>query len=692
MEKIKEHHLSKIAYVYIRQSTTYQAEHNLESQKRQYQLVDKAKELGFLDVRVIDEDIGLSAGESSKREGFKKLVADVSLGKVGIIFGLEVSRFARNNRDWYYLLDLCAIFDTLIADQDGIYHPAYPNDRMLLGLKGTMSEVEINLMKNRMLEGARNKAKRGGLISQLPIGYIKTDKNKIEKDPDERIQKIILQIFEKFRESQSARQSFLWFIQENIPFPLIRYGHFGKEMVWDKPVYQTIYRILRNPIYAGAYVYGRRETRQKFSENEIKKTKGHYLEMKDWKVLIKDNHTGYISWEEYEKNQRIISENNKSLFGVTKGPILKGKGLLSGLLRCGRCGQKLVISYGGKEGRVPHYRCLDDYRQKGTAPCLGFGGLGIEKKIKQEVLRIVEPCAIEASIKAVEEYNMQVEEQKQLHQLECTNAEYETERAYRQYNKVEPENRLVVAQLEKKWNQCLVKQKEIEEKIEKLDAKLEPLNEQEKTEILELVSDFPVFWNSETVTDEMRKKVIRTVIEEIIANVDEEKSIIQLNVHWVGGIHTGLELKRKKVGEHNRTTDKLIVELIKQMAQQLPDDKIAAILNKNRLKTGEGNNWTRDRVRWLRNYNNISVFDRNVQSSIITLDQAAQKLEISTQSVRKLIKQKIISASQIILGAPWSIPKEDTEKEEVKRAVERIKKGTNRKKNCSRCDGQIEIF
>jgi DNA invertase Pin-like site-specific DNA recombinase len=285
-EKIKAHHLSRIAYVYVRQSTQYQVDHNLESQQRQYQLAERAKEFGFQDVRIIDEDLGVSAGAGTERAGFKKLVAEVSLNKVGIILGLEVSRFARNNSDWYHLIDLCALFDTLIADQDGIYHPGAPNDRMVLGLKGTMSEVEINLIKQRMLEGAKNKAKRGELIYRLPIGLIKTEDNKIEKNPNERICKTIEQVFIKFRETQSVRQAFLWFIQENITFPVTKYGKFGKERIWKTPIYGTIYDILKNPFYSGAYVYGRRETISQLEEGRIKKKAGRMKKIEDWQVIV----------------------------------------------------------------------------------------------------------------------------------------------------------------------------------------------------------------------------------------------------------------------------------------------------------------------------------------------------------------------------------------------------------------------
>lgn len=390
-EIIKAQHLTRVAYVYVRQSTQYQAEHNLESQARQYQLVDRAKGLGFTEVRVIDEDLGISGAVGSERSGFKRLVAEVSLGRVGMVLGLEISRFARNNAELYHLFDLCALFDTLIADQDGIYHPGAANDRMVLGLKGTMSEVELSLIKQRMLEGARNKAKRGELIYRLPVGLVKTEDQTIEKDPDERIRKSIEQVFVKFRETQSVRQTFLWFIQENISFPSIKYGKYGKETAWICPVYGTIYDVLKNPFYAGIYAYGRRESRARLEGGQIKKTKGHVIAMDDWQVLIKDNHEAYLSWDEYVKNQRIMKENNVRTSGSGRGKPLKGNGLLAGLLRCRRCGRKLVVTYGGKNSKIPAYSCCQARLRKGERDCISFGGMRVDEAVCREVLKVVEP-------------------------------------------------------------------------------------------------------------------------------------------------------------------------------------------------------------------------------------------------------------------------------------------------------------
>ena len=450
-EKITLNHKARIAYVYVRQSSPYQVQHNLESQRLQYGLADKARQWGFADVRIIDEDLGMSAADAEKRGGFQKLVTEVSLRHVGMILAREVSRLARNNADWYQLLDLCGLFDTLIADQDGIYHPSHPNDRMILGLKGTMSEVELTVLKSRMLEGARNKAKRGELVYRLPVGLVSAGGGRIEKDPDLRIQGALQQVFSKFRETQSIRQTLLWFIQENIVFPRAEYVRGEPGMVWKLPNYTLFHGIIRNPYYAGAYVYGRRTTRTEVRDLHVRKTKGHALPMTDWKVVIKDHHPGYISWEEYEKNLSVIADNLRKHGQSSRGPILGGRGLLSGLLRCKRCGRKLSVTYGGNGGTVPVYSCSGNRTQNGGPYCLYFGGLRVDEMVSLEILRVVEPVAIDAAIRALEDLNQESEKRIGLLRLELQQADYEADRASRQYNRAEPENRLVAATLETNW-------------------------------------------------------------------------------------------------------------------------------------------------------------------------------------------------------------------------------------------------
>jgi DNA invertase Pin-like site-specific DNA recombinase len=687
-EKIKAGHLSRIAYVYIRQSTAYQVENNRESQSRQYQLAEKARALGFNDVRVIDEDLGLSGTQGTERSGFERLVAEVSLNRVGLVLGLEVSRLARNNRDWYQLLDFCALFDTLIADQDGIYNPRDANDRMLLGLKGTISEVEINLIKGRMLEGARHKAQRGELIYRLPVGYEQNAQHQIEKHPNQRVQHVIAQVFAKFRECRSVRQTLLWFVQEQIDFPAMAYGPFGKQLIWKRPVYHTLYHVLTNPTYAGAYVYGRHETRSGVEGGQIKKRR-RPVAMQDWKVVIKAHHPGYIDWDEFERNQALISANAKQRGEAARGPVLKGHGLLAGLLRCRRCGQKLDVAYGGKGGKVPRYACRRNRLMRGACDCLAFGGLRLDQAVGTEVLKLVEPFAIEAAMQVIEAHNRANDEQHKLLALELQDAEYEAQRAYRQYDQVDPENRLVCAQLEAKWNGCLQRCEQLREKLRQQPAEGAPLSAAQAQALLSLTEDLPALWNAESTTAEMRKQVLRTVIEEVICDVDEDRALVLLDIHWVGGVHSRLSVKKNRTGEHRHCTDASTADVIRRLSTQLPDKAIAPLLNRLKIKTGKGNTWTRDRVRSFRNDHRIPVYQGR-QDGLLTLESAAQRLGVCAQSVRGLINDKVIAASQVITGAPWMIPLPELEKKEVLEAVERIKCRTHR--TSPHCENQLEIF
>jgi DNA invertase Pin-like site-specific DNA recombinase len=672
-EKIQESHRARIAYVYVRQSSLYQVEHNLESQRLQYQLVEKARQWGFTDVRVIDEDLGLSGAESEKRNGFQKLIAEVTLRMVGIILAREVSRLARNNADWYHLLDLCALFDTLIADQDGVYNAGHPNDRMILGLKGTMSEVELTVMKSRLLEGAQNKAKRGELISRLPVGLVCVDGQRIDKDPDARVQAAVEQVFSKFREMQSVRQVMLWFLQEEMSFPNIEYVSGKPQLVWKSPTYTLFNSVLKNPYYAGAYVYGRRTTRTEVREMKVRKTHGHALPMAEWKVVIKDHHPGYITWEEYEKNRGLMAENFKKHGGqIGRGPTLGGSALLTGCLRCRRCGRKLSVRYGGKNGKIPIYMCGGKRIQRGFHYCLSFGGLRLDQAVSQELLKVVKPVAIEAAFQALEGINRETDEQVRLLSLEREQAEYEAERAFRQYSRVEPENRLVAVKLETVWNEALKRVEKVKSRINQVQAVIQPLSPEEKESLLQLAEDLPKVWNAESTTAEMRKRILRTVLEEALVDVDSQRGQIVVDLHWIGGIHTRLEVRKNRTGQHRYSTDFEVLDLVRQLATQVSDKAMVPILNKLGYKTGHGNPWTASRVCSLRNSHEIPSFDPEAPRSFLTLQQTAEQLGICMQSARELIRKGIIAAHQIVAHAPWCVKTEEVEKEEVRKAADAI--------------------
>jgi DNA invertase Pin-like site-specific DNA recombinase len=671
-EKIQASHRARGACVYVRQSDPYQVKHNLESQRLQYELEEKARQLGFAEVRVIDEDLGRSGTETDKRHGFQNLVLQVSSHALGMILVREASRLARNNADWYHLLDLCGLFDTLIADQDGVYHPALPNDRMVLGLKGMMSEMELGLLKGRLLEGARNKAKRGELVYRLPVGLVRGPGGGIEKDPHAGVQAALEQVFSKFRETQSIRRTLLWFLREGIAFPHLDYSSSSPTLVWKAPAYSLFNSILKNPFYAGAYVYGRRTTRTEFKDSRVRKTGGHALPMAQWKVLIKDHHSGYLSWEEFERNQQTIAHNLRRHGQASRGPVLGGEALLAGLLRCRRCGRKLEVRYGGKQGSGPAYACRGERHQKEGNYCLHFGGLRVEEAVSREILRVVQPAALEAASRALEEINQEAQEQLRLLTLDLEQAEYEAERAFRQYNRVEPENRLVAANLEANWNSKLQQVEAIKQRLAEVQKGIHPLSDQEKASLLSLAEDLPSVWNAESSTPEMRKRIARTLLAEAIVDLDPEQRKVVLELHWRGGTHTRLEVKRNRAGQHRYCTDQEVVDLVRQLAAILPDGGMAPILNRLGYQTGRGNTWTAKRIRSVRQSYAIPAFNPQADRPFLTLEQTAEKLKISQQSVRGLIEKGVITANQVVPFAPWCVKIEDLQREEVKQAAAAI--------------------
>ena len=689
--KVQQQHLMRKAYVYIRQSTTHQVENNQESGRRQYQLVERAQQLGFRNVNVIDEDLGMSGAESKQRTGFQKLIAEISLGEVGMIIGLEVSRFARNNKDWYHLLDLCALFDTLIADQDGIYHPADPNDRMLLGLKGTISEVELSVLRNRMLEGSRNKARRGALFTKIPIGFVKSGSGCIEKDPNERVREMIDKVFAAFLRIQSIHGTYTWLVKQEIPFPRVNYGKFGREIIWGRPTCGGIRLILKNPTYAGAYAYGKTESRIRLQDGEVVKTSNHRREMGEWDVLLKDQHIGYISWEQYERNQAIIEGNFRKVGGQNRGPVLGGQSLLAGLIRCKRCGRRVRVHYGGRRGKSVHYRC-DARKLAGKGTCLSFGGTWLDEMVGRQAMEVVKPLAIEASIRAIEDLGQEVVEKQKSLELALQDVQYQTERAYRQYNKVDPENRLVASQLEKTWNDGLEQVDELKQQIALLATQIRKVPPQERRELMALAQDLPAIWKAGTTTQEMRKRILRTLIEVILVDIDEPRAKIIAEIQWKGSHYTTLEIAKKRNGQQPHYTDADVILLIRQLAAQFPDEGIVPTLNKLGFRTKLGYPWTVNRLRSFRKYHKISEFDPQAPLQFLTLQQVAAKLEISSHRVRYLIDQGLITASQVCKNAPWAIPVKEIGKEGVEKAVESIQSKSNSPREGPWQANQQELF
>nr|WP_312029677.1 recombinase family protein [Methylocystis sp. H62] len=448
MSKITPERLARQAVVYIRQSTTDQVTNNLESKRRQYGLADRARQLGWADVAVIDDDLGRSGGGVA-RPGFEKLLAAICEGRVGAVVAIEASRLARNGRDWHTLLEFCGLVGTLIVDEDGVYDPRHPNDRLLLGMKGTMSEMELSVLRQRSLEALKQKARRGELFMTVAIGYVRVGHDRIEKDPDRRIVEAVALVFAKFAEMQSVRQTHLWFRHERMPLPAVTYGAEGRRIDWKLPVYNTILHILTNPIYAGAYAFGRTGSRVSIEAGRKKIVRGFRRERKDWEVLIQNHHKGYLSWSDYERNLGLIADNANGKNPMSRGALRRGEALLAGLLRCGHCGRKLHVAYSGKDGNTGRYHCRGGHFNHGGDQCISFGGMRIDRAVAAEVIDRLAPLAIEAALGAEDARSRASDDKRRQLELALEQARYEVGHARRQYDSVDPDNRLVAAELER---------------------------------------------------------------------------------------------------------------------------------------------------------------------------------------------------------------------------------------------------
>ena len=674
--KITPAHLERSAYVYVRQSTLHQVNHHLESKRRQYDLKLRAQELGFSQVEVIDEDLGISGTGSKERPGFARLLAAVCEGKVGAVFALEASRLARNNRDWHHLIDLCVLTNTLVIDAEGIYDPRILNDRLLLGLKGTMSEFELGLLRQRAQEAFRQKIQRGEVLFEVPIGYRRTESDTVELTPDRQVQEAIRSVFAQFQRLGSVRQVLLWYRQEKIPLCTC---HRGPNKIWDVawklPVYNRILAILTNPIYAGAFAYGRTRTRSTIIEGRSRKSAGHAVPLEEWSVLIQDHHPAYISWEEYMQNQKQLASNTTKHHLSGKGAAKTGPALLAGLLRCARCGRKLHVCYSGTDGRVPRYQCRGAHINHGSAFCISFGGLRADEAIVQTALETLQPVGVEAAIRASESLG-EVQNQKiRALTLALEKARYEADRARRQYDAVDPENRLVAGELEARWNASLQAVAEVEKNLSGAKTVDQPLSEAERKRLLQLGSELQELWNHAQTPVVLKKLVLRSLIEEIVTDVDEKGSELLFRIHWAGGVHTALRVQKNRTGKHGRTTTGSVIELVRELAQVSPDKAIASILNRLGNQTGAGNNWTEARVSQLRRTHKISALAEEEKRVWVTLAESSKELKVSAGTMRKLVKKKILPAKQVVGGAPWVINRADLQRPEVQNYVAAIRQG-----------------
>lgn len=677
--------LRRKAIVYVRQSSMLQVTQNLESQRRQYGLATRAQELGFHDVEVIDEDLGRSGSGCVERPGFERLVAQVCSGNVGGVICVEASRLARNGRDWHHLIELCALLDTVIIDPDGIYDPSVTNDRLLLGLKGTMSEFELNLLRQRSREAIQQKASRGELQFRLPAGLCWSEDH-IELDPDQRIQQALKLVFQKMEELGSARQVFLWFRQEQLSVPARTPD--GKS-IWKMPRYSTVMYILSNPFYAGAYAFGRTQMRTRVVEGRARKTRGYRRQQQQWPVLIRDHHPGYITWERYEQNQRTIEANAHMKSRMQAKAGRGGRALLAGLLRCRRCGRMMKVNYTGAGATVLRYTCGGEPLDSPGCQCISFGGLKADELVAQQLLQAVSGNAIEAALQAAEQERARQQEHRRSMELAIEQARYQARLAERRYEAVDPDQRLVAGELEARWNLALERVREAEAKCQEFDQRLVATALPSSDVLVSLAHDLPRVWNASTDM-KLKQRIVRLVLREIMADVDEARREVTLVLHWAGGRHSEVRWTKNKVGLHRRS-NLTAVEVIGKMAGKFADHEIALTLNRQRLRTGSGHSWTAERVAYTRTNHHISeVHDPDPSGVTITLQQAAKQLQVSAPAVRRLIARGVVPARQIVNCAPWQIPAAALDSESVKQALTRM--GQRRGVRTLKDDRQQEIF
>ena len=674
--KITPDHLARGAFIYVRQSTVDQLANNHESRLRQYGLADRARALGWTDVTVIDDDLGRS-GSGVSRPGFERLLAAICEGRVGAVFAIEASRLARNGRDWHTLIEFCGLVGTVIIDEDGTYEPRHPNDRLLLGMKGTMSELELSLLRARSMEALKQKARRGELFFTVAVGYVKVGREKIEMDPDLRVREAIGLVFTRFAEMQSIRQVFLSLRGDQIALPCINSKSSGQhQLLWKLPVYATVNNLLTNPVYAGAYAFGRTGSRVTIENGRKRILRGYRKDRSDWAVLLVDHHEGYLSWLDYERNQRLIADNANGKGMMVRGAVRKGEALLTGLLRCGHCGRRLLVSYNGTKGDVGRYNCDATRRNPSADPCISFGALRVDEAVGAEIVRLLQPLGVEAAIHAITECEHQSGEKQRQLELALEQTRYEAARARRQYDTVDPENRLVAGELERRWNTAIAAVRALEEEMEALlRQRPAALSAEERQRLLQMGADLEAAWHHPAANPVTRKRIIRVVLREVVARVEDDQ--IQLLLHWQGGDHTRLTVRKNRRGQTRWSVEPETMELIRACARLMPDKAIAGMLNRTGKRTGRLNGWTQSRVRSFRNTHGIAVYVDGewAERGEVTLTEAARMLNLSPLTVLRQIRTGIIPAEQYCKGAPWVIKRRSIEDPGLVERVKMCRKG-----------------
>ncbi|HUV68697.1 MAG TPA: recombinase family protein [Terracidiphilus sp.] len=657
---ISEQHLSKTAYVYVRQSTLAQVRHHQESTERQYALREKAMELGWSDpaVQILDRDLGKSGAQITGREDFKTLVAEVSMGQVGAVFALEVSRLARSNLDWHRLLELCALTDTLVIDEDGCYNPADFNDGLLLGLKGTMAQAELHLLRGRLLGGKLNKAKKGELRFPLPVGLCYDEEGRIVLDPDEEVQGAVALVFRLFRETGSAFGVMQRFAESTLRFPKRSYGGaWNGKLIWGHLTHSRVLGMLENPSNAGMYVFGRYQYRRQISPSGEVHQRIHPVPMTDWRVSLQEHHEGYIPWDEYLKNQDRL-EKNRTNGGemILSGPAREGLALLQGLLVCGHCGRALTVRYTGNGGIYPCYLC-NRLRREGLASkgCMSFRCDLLDAAIAEQVLQALQPAELELALAALEELEARDHTLGRQWQMRLERAEYEAALAERRYQEVDPSQRLVAATLERRWNAALLQLEELRKQATEFQRQQARVaTPEQKAKVLALAKDLPQLWHAPTTQAKDRKRMLRLLIKDITVEKSPVPKQLLVHLRWQGNACTDLTLQLPPNMADRVRYPAAIVDRIRDMAHHLHDAEIADQLRQAGCTSAKGRPYTAKIIQWIRFRYRIPP-PALQKPEELTVHQVARHFGVSENVVYYWIEHALLQARKLNAGSPYWI-------------------------------------
>jgi DNA invertase Pin-like site-specific DNA recombinase len=648
-ERVTADHLRRDAYLYVRQSTVRQVFENIESTQRQYALRQRAVALGWPIERVIviDVDLGLSGSSMADRQGFQKLVAEVGLGHAGIVLGLEVSRLARNSTDWHRLLEICALTNTLILDEDGIYDPACFNDRLLLGLKGTMSEAELHVLRSRLRGGILNKARRGELRCPLPIGLVHDDAGRVKLDPDKQVQESVRLLFETFTRSGAVSATIKHFRQQGLLFPSrIAAGPHKGELSWGPLSLSRAARALHNPWYAGAYVYGRGRWRH----GPDGRVRHEQRPKEEWHVLIKDAHPGYISWEEHERIAQQLQHSASTLgWQRQSSPAREGSALLQGRVVCGLCGSRMHVHYNVRRtGKlVPNYVCFGRGRDLGDPACQSIVGTEIDAALGKLLVDAVTPMALELALAVQQEIGARLDEEDRLRHRQVERAQYEADRARHRYMQVDAANRLVAESLEAEWNdrlRALAAARHEYEQQRKADRLT--VDDKQRQRVLSLATDFPAVWGDPNTPARERKRMLGLLIEDVTLIKQRQ---ITAAVRFRGGATTTLTLPRPLTAQQLRATHDDVRRQIDALLEEYTDAQVARVLNERALHTGSGEAFDGDSVKWVRFAHRLkSLKQRLLESGWLTQHQMSSRLGVARTTLgrwrrRGRIKARICS-------------------------------------------------